>query len=181
MNGDNLHNEMLNLSLEVIETLDVGSIFTSFPSSVKKGRSTRINLEVFNAKTESITGVIITPITDAVIIPSEYFIGAMDADDVFATSFDLYTNTLDYGNHTIGFKIVFKQGSEYHETPIVSHTFLVVAGEGSSYQPSSGGGQSISANPGAGIFEICLMGIVIIIIVIAVFILWRWKRRRNIE
>ncbi|MCK4347920.1 MAG: hypothetical protein KAW47_04815, partial [Thermoplasmatales archaeon] len=93
-NGDNVHNDTIGVPIEIIETLDVAPVLYSVPSTIEKGKSTRISLEVFNAKTESITGVIVTPITDATVIPSQYFIGAMDPDDVFSASFDLYADDI---------------------------------------------------------------------------------------
>ncbi|RLI65182.1 MAG: hypothetical protein DRO67_03040, partial [Candidatus Asgardarchaeum californiense] len=102
-NGDNLHNNTLTVSIDVIESLDVAPIIYDIPSSIEKGSSTKIRLEVYNAKTESITGVIVTPVTNATVVPSQYFIGSMDPDDVFSASFDIYTDNLEYKNYTIGF------------------------------------------------------------------------------
>jgi len=92
-NGDNQHYETLDLPIEIIEVLDVSPILTNMPLTIKKGKSSRIGLEVYNAKTETITGVIITPITNATVIPSQYFIGSMDPDDVFSASFDIYSDS----------------------------------------------------------------------------------------
>jgi len=61
-NGDNQHFETYDIPIEIIDILDVAPIFTDMPSTIKKGKSARIGLEIYNAKTESITGVIITPI-----------------------------------------------------------------------------------------------------------------------
>ncbi|MFE3845892.1 COG1361 S-layer family protein [Thermoplasmatota archaeon] len=136
-NGDNQHYQKYDVPIEIIEVLDVAPIFTDLPSTIKKDKSARIGLEIYNAKTESITGVIITPIIETTVIPSQYFIGTMDPDDVFSASFDIYSDMLDYGNHTIKFKVSFKQGSEYYETPSISHSFKVISGEGTNYQSSS--------------------------------------------
>ena len=180
-NGDNQHYKTYDIPIEIIEALDVAPIFTNIPSTIKKGKSARIGLEVYNAKTESITGVIITPITDATVIPSQYFIGAMDPDDVFSASFDIYSDILDYGNHTIKFKVSFKQGNEYYETPSISHSFKVVSGEGTSYQYSANGNSESSDAMGGDIFSICIIIIPIIVVIIIVYIIWRWKKGRKKE
>ena len=172
LNGDNLHYENYDIPIEIIEVLDVAPIFTDIPSSISKGRSARIGLEVYNAKTESITGVIITPITNATLIPSQYFIGAMYPDDVFSASFDIYTDMLDYGNHTIKFKVSFKQGSEYYETPYISHIFKVVSGDGDSESTGFFGDD---------IYNVCIIVIPIVIVMLIIFIIWRWKKGRKNE
>ena len=180
-NGDNQHYKTYDIPIEIIEALDVAPIFTNIPSTIKKGKSARIGLEVYNAKTESITGVIITPITDATVIPSQYFIGAMDPDDVFSASFDIYSDILDYGNHTIKFKVSFKQGNEYYETSSISHSFKVVSGEGTSYKSSANGNSGSSDAMGGDIFSICIIIIPIIVVIIIVYIIWRWKKGRKKE
>ena len=156
-NGDNLHSETINHTIEVVETLDVAPVFISVPSTIEKGKSGRVSLEVYNAKTESITGVIVTPITDTIVTPSQYFIGAMDPDDVFSASFDVSTENLDYGNYTICFKVTFKQENEYYETPTIISTFSVI--------------QASENNVGGGLVIPIFFLIIIIVIVILVFYL----------
>jgi len=160
-NGDNLHTQTLTIPIEIVETLDVAPVFYSIPSSIEKGKSTRIRLEVFNAKTSGITGVIVTPITDAKMSPSQYFIGAMDSDDVFSASFDMYTDGLEIGNYTIGFKVSFKQGEDYYETPTVSSSFEIVAA---------------TENSGDNNLGTIVGGIFILVIALALFLIWRKRR-----
>jgi hypothetical protein len=181
MNGDNQHYKKYDIPIEIIDVLDVAPILTDIPLTIKKGKSARIGLEVYNAKTESITGVIITPITDATVIPSQYFIGAMDPDDVFSASFDIFPDMLDYGNHTVKFKVSFKQGNEYYETPSISHLFKVVSIEGTSYQSSTNSNSESSGELGGDIFSVCISVIAIIVVIIIVFIIWRWKKGRKKE
>jgi len=181
-NGDNPHYKILDLPIEVIETLDVAPIFTGVISSIKKGSSSRVTLEVYNAKTETITGVLVAPVSDATIIPSKYFIGSMEPDDVFSATFDVYTDNLDYGDYSLGFKVLFKQGTDYFETPLESITFSVVSGEGSSYQSANqGSSQSDSEMPQMPSLTVCIVTIVIIIILAAVgiIIFTKWKKRRK--
>jgi len=160
-NGDNLHTQTLTIPIEIVETLDVAPVFYSIPSSIEKGKSTRIRLEVFNAKTSGITGVIVTPITDAKMSPSEYFIGAMDPDDVFSASFDMYTDGLEIGNYTIGFKVSFKQGEDYFETPTVSSSFKIVAA---------------TENSGDGSLGVVIGGMCILVVALVLFLIWRKRR-----
>jgi hypothetical protein len=182
-NGDNLHTNNLHVPITVIQALDVAPIIINFPISITKGGSSRISIEVYNAKTEKITGVLITPICDATVIPSQYFIGSMDPDDVFSASFDIYADTVDYGAQTIGFTVSFKQGNEYFETPLVSKSFTVVSGPGQSYQSSASststsGSNGVPQTPG---LMTCLTPIILIIVVIVVGVLLyiRWKKRRK--
>jgi hypothetical protein len=162
-NGDNIHTELVTYSLEVVETLDIAPVFVTVPSSIEQGKPTRVILEVYNAKTESIAGVIVTPITEAKVTPSQYFIGSMDPDDVFSASFDIFTDDLSYGDYTLSFKVSFKQDNEYYETPLLSSPFSVI--------PTS----QINNN---GDFVLPL-GTIGIILVVIVFFLYYMKRRRS--
>ncbi len=183
-NGDNLHINSLSSQLSVIESLDIAPIITNFPYSITKGGSSRISVEVYNAKTETITGVLVTPICNATVIPSQYFIGSMDPDDVFSASFDIYADTVDYGVQNIGFVVSFKQGNEYYETPSVSKSFTVVSGPGQSYQTSSSSTSSSGTNgfPQSSSLITCLTPIILIIVLIIVVVLLylRWKKRRKV-
>jgi len=162
-NGDNVHNEETFFSIEVIETLDVAPVLYSIPSTIGRGRAARVRIEVYNAKTDSISGVIVTPISDVIITPSQYFIGSMDADDVFSASFDIYTHNLDIGSeYTIDFKVSFKQGDEYYETPSVSTSFEIVT-------------PSTSGEGGVSLITISFF----VVIAVALFLLYKWRKRRS--
>jgi len=182
-NGDNLHTSTLVAPITVIDALDVAPIITAFPISITKGGSSRISIEVYNAKTEKITGVLVTPICNATVVPSQYFIGSMDPDDVFSASFDIYADTQGYGTQTISFKVSFKQGNDYYETPLVSKTFEVVSGKGVGYLASgtsSSQATGTTAGPASSLVT-CVTSLVIIIVVIVVIVLFymRWKKRRQ--
>jgi hypothetical protein len=125
-NGENVHSDTIILSIEVVETADVSPVLYDFPTMLAQGSSERITLEVFNAKTESINGVIVVPVTNLTVTPSEYFIGSMDPDDVFSASFDIQTDTSPLGNYSIGFKVAFKQNNNYFESPSTSRIIQVV-------------------------------------------------------
>jgi len=182
-NGDNLHTSSLQVPINVIQALDVAPIITNFPISITKGGSSRISIEVYNAKTEKITGVLITPICDATVIPSQYFIGSMEPDDVFSASFEIYADTVDFGTQTIGFIVSFKQGNEYFETPLVSKSFSVVSGPGQSYQSSASSTSTSGSNgvPQTPSLVTCLTPIILIVVVIIVGVMLylRWKKRRK--
>lgn len=126
-NGDNIHNTTLSVPIELTGTYDVAPLIYSFPNTLRKGSSSEVRLEVYNAKTESISGVIVTPITDVPVFPSKYFIGSMDPDDVFSASFNIYSNNLEIGkNYTVDFEVSFKQGDNYYETDSVGSSFMVL-------------------------------------------------------
>jgi hypothetical protein len=183
-NGDTLHMNTLYTPITVIQTLDVAPIITNFPISITKGGSSRISIEVYNAKTERITGVLVTPICNATVIPSQYFIGSMDPDDVFSASFDIYADTVTLGTHNIGFIVSFKQGNDYYETPLVSKPFDVVSGPGVSYQSSGGSSsQSTGSNgtPQMPSLMTCIGSVILVLIVIIVLVIFiiRWRKRRT--
>jgi hypothetical protein len=161
-NGDNIHTAQISHTVEVVETSDVAPVFVSVPSSLEQGESTRVSLEIYNAKTESITGVIVTPITKAVVSPSQYFIGSMDPDDVFSASFDISTGDLSYGNYSLGFKVSFKQDNEYYETPTISSTLTIIPQENTR---------------GNSPFLVLIGSMIIIILVIMFFVFYIKKRR----
>jgi len=165
-NGNNTHYNELTMPITVTETLDVAPVFSSVPTNVEKGQSTRLRLEVYNAKTESISGVIVTPITDLRVSPSQYFIGSMDPDDVFSASFNIFTDDLTIdNNYSIDFKVSFKQGDNYFETPSISSSFKVI-------KPSDSGS-------GGSMF--LYGGIVLFIIVILLIIYFIRKKRRTVR
>ena len=161
-NGNNQHYKLLNFNINVIDTLDVAPVLYNIPISIQKGSSARVRLEVYNAKTTSITGVIVTPITDLKIVPSQYFIGAMDPDDVFTANFDLYSEGVDVGNHSISFKVSFKQDEEYFVTPSISSSFKII--------------EPIQGEDGTGLIAIASISIIIVIIILSFVIM---KRRRQ--
>jgi hypothetical protein len=182
-NGDNLHTNLLIAPLSVIEALDVAPIITNFPISITKGGSSKISIEVYNAKTEKITGVLVTPICNATVIPSQYFIGSMNPDDVFSASFDIYADTAGYGTQIISFKVSFKQGNDYYETPLVSKSFTVISGAGQSYQSSgstsSTSGSNSDMSQTTSLLTTCFTPLIIIIVVIIVVVLLYMRRKKR--
>ena len=163
-NGDNFHNTELSIPIEITQNYDVAPVIYSFPKTITKGETGDIRLEVYNAKTESISGVLVIPSSDISVSPSKYFIGSMDPDDVFSASFDIDTTELDIGkNYTVDFKVSFKQGNSYYETESVGSTFSVL---------------KISEKQGTNPLIYLLIFVVFIILI---YILIRFFKKRRIS
>lgn len=162
-NGENLHTDTISFPVEVVPNSDVSPVFYTFPTTISRGSSKRISLEVYNAKTERITGVIVVPETDLTISPSQYFIGTMDPDDVFSASFDISADGASLGNHTVSFKVVFKQDNEYFESPVISHSIQVVS-------PSK-----VKTDYSAGIIALVSL---VLVAVVSLFYIVRKRRHR---
>ena len=164
-NGYNAHNNSITFPIEIVDSYDVEPVLFSYPSTISKGDSNRFRIEVYNAKTESISGVKVIPIynEDIIITPTQYFIGSMDADDVFSASFNVDTDNLKVGeNYSIAFKVLFKQNDNYYESPIVSSKFQVI---------------DKTENQGSNLY--LYIAVVIIIILIIIFYLFVYKKRRT--
>jgi len=115
-NGDNSHSESLTYSIDVIDGSGIKLILSEYPTSVAKGYTARIELDVVNTRSSDVTGVSVVPVTDGRFAPSEVFIGTMEPDDVFSANFDVDTSDLTLGTHDIGFKVMYKDGRGYHES-----------------------------------------------------------------
>jgi hypothetical protein len=108
-NGINAHSSELASSVLVKSSSDVRLILVNAPEFVFKGDVARIDFDVANGLAKDIKAVSVVPVGGGVkILPSEYFIGDMEAGDVFSASFDLHTNDLSVGDTTIPFKLLFK-------------------------------------------------------------------------
>ncbi|MDG6218491.1 MAG: hypothetical protein QCI00_03520, partial [Candidatus Thermoplasmatota archaeon] len=161
-NGENTHNSSITIPIEVIKTHDVSPVLYTIPSSIAQHDSKRITLEVYNAKSDIITGVTVIPVTNFSISPTEYFIGSMKSDDVFSASFDISSDELEPGNYSIGFKVAFKQGNNYFESPTISKQVAVTLK----------GTENESIDTG---FLIMMIGIILLIFIIVLFI---FRKRR---
>jgi len=115
-NGDNSYSESLTCSIDVRGGSGVKLILAEYPTSVAKGDTTRIELDVVNMRSSDITSVSVVPVTDGRFAPSEVFIGTMESDDVFSANFDIDTSDLALGTHDIGFKVTYKDGRGFHES-----------------------------------------------------------------
>jgi hypothetical protein len=128
LNGINVHTYTTNINIEIIDSLDVSPIIYSMPSTIEYGKKETIQLKIYNAKSEEITSVIITPTTNVRIIPSQYFIGSMDADDIYSVSFDIDSTDLSINEtYDIGFSVSFKQDEIIYETPVIQSSITVLS------------------------------------------------------
>jgi hypothetical protein len=164
-NGENIHTETITIPIEVIETHDVSPVLYDIPDFFRQHNTERITLEVYNAKSDTITGVTVIPVTEFVTSPSEYFIGSMDSDDVFSASFNVNSGELEPGNYTLGFKVAFKQGNNYFESPIISNHVMVIEND------------TVTESFDAG-FLIAIIGLIILIVIILFFV---FRKRRIIK
>jgi len=162
-NGENIHSDLAHFPIEVITNSDVSPVIYSMPKTIPINSTERISLEVYNAKTEDITGAIVVPETDMTISPSQYFIGAMGPDDVFTATFDLSAEDIELGAHSISFKVIFKQDNEYFESPVVARSIQII-------NPPP-----LKTDYTAGILGVSL---IVLIAVIGMFYLMRKRRRR---
>jgi len=108
-NGNNAHHSELTSSVAVKSSSDVKLILVNAPEFVLKGDVARIDFDVANGMAKNIKAVSVVPAIEGLkILPSEYFIGDMEAGDVFSASFDIHTSDLSVGETTIPFKVLFK-------------------------------------------------------------------------
>jgi hypothetical protein len=165
-NGNNVHTNNLSIPITIVKTPDVAPVLYNIPKTIAKGESERFRVEVYNAKTESISGVIVTPITDVRITPSQYFIGSMDPDDVFSASFDVYTDDLTIGNnYSIDFEVSFKQNENYYQTPTASSIFTIA-------KPID-----TSGDRGITLYTV----IIIFVVLIFIYFIYRYRKRRIVR
>jgi hypothetical protein len=163
-NGGNSHITETTVTVETIDSFDVAPIIYSMPSTIKAGTTEEIRLKVYNSKADGISSVIITPHTNARITPSQYFIGSMDADDIYSLSFDIDTTDLAVNQtHDISFTVSFKQDDITFETPIIQSSFTVVG--------SNGNGDETTMAIGIGI----------ILVIVIFFFAYRWRKKQRIK
>lgn len=161
-NGENTHTKTITLPIEVIETHDVSPVLYNLPDSIVEQGFDRITLEIYNAKSDTITGVTVIPVTEFYTSPSEYFIGSMNSDDVFSASFDVFSKDLDPGNYSMGFKVSFKQGNNYFESPVIAETIMV--------SPNNTNTNSIDSG-----FATMIIGLMVLLVIVIFFILWKTR------
>jgi hypothetical protein len=125
-NGENIHKQNFSFLMSFSSFYEVYPIIYSSPEVIKKDETKEIRLKVYNAKNEEINGVRITPITEAQITPNEYFIGSMDADDLYAVTFDISAANLEENkSYPISYQITFKQDNNiYSNIPITSSIII---------------------------------------------------------
>jgi len=111
-NGENLQHCELKSSVFVRSNADVRLILVDAPKSVLKGEVAKIDFDVANGMAKDVKAVSVVPVSNEMgrvrILPSEYFIGDMEAGDVFSASFDVDTRELSAGENRIAFKLAFR-------------------------------------------------------------------------
>jgi len=164
MNGCNSHNKIVDRQIEIIDSLDVSPIIYSIPSKIKVGDKKTVQLKIYNSKSEDISSVIVTPQSDAKITPSQYFIGSMDADDIYSISFDIDTTGLKVNqSYDIGFSVSFKQDGTTFQTPIVMSSFSVINGNGN--------GSEVAITSGVFLCALIVVG----------FFIYRWRKKKFVD
>ena len=111
-NGVNSHRNALKSAIFVRSNADVRLILVDAPKSVLKGEVAKIDFDVANGMPKDVKAVSVVPVSNGEgrvrILPSEYFIGDMEAGDVFSASFDVDTSELNAGENRIAFKLAFR-------------------------------------------------------------------------
>ncbi len=111
-NGVNSHRNALESAIFVRSNADVRLILVDAPKSVLKGEIAKIDFDVANGMPKDVKAVSVVPMSNGEgkvrILPSEYFIGDMEAGDVFSASFDVDTRDLSAGENRIAFKLTFR-------------------------------------------------------------------------
>lgn len=164
LNGDNSHTDSLGITIETVNGLDVAPIIYAMPATIEYGTTEEIRLKVYNAKAVDISSVIVTPITSARVIPSQYFIGSMDADDIYALSFKIDTTGLVQNkSYDIGFIVSFKQDDTTYETPLIQSSFMVV--------PDGANGDETAM----------AIGVSIVLALVIIYFTYRWRKKQRIK
>ncbi|MHC1611457.1 MAG: COG1361 S-layer family protein [Candidatus Methanospirareceae archaeon] len=164
-NGNNVHHSELTSSVSVKSSSDVKLILVNAPEYVFKNDVARIDFDVANGMAKDIKAVSVVPAMEGLkILPSEYFIGDMEAGDVFSASFDLHTSDLNAGDLRIPFKVLFKDvdtGKQYETEGYEVH--VEVKESQKSELPNQ-----------------MLLGAILVILLLVVVVVWmRVKRRRG--
>lgn len=163
-NGENVHISSSIVVVDIIDTLDVSPIIYNIPSKIEVGEKESIRLKIYNSKTEDIASVIVTPISDVRISPSQYFIGSMESDDIYSISFDMDTTGLKVNQtYEIGFSVSFKQDGTTFKTPVVMTSFTSVS--------NNGNGDELAIS----------IGVLITILIIGGVLTYRWRKKLRMK
>ncbi len=163
-NGNNVHSSELASSIMVTGSSAVKLILVDTPEFVFQGDVARIDFDVANGMAKDIKAVSVVPaLSGTKILPSEYFIGDMEAGDVFSASFDLHTSDLDVGEITIPFTLLFNDVNTDKQYETKGYVVQLEVRE-----PQE------SAVPNQALF-----GVVAVIIVLVVVVLWVRARRKR--
>ncbi len=110
-NGFNSHRSTHESTVFVRNNTGMELILVDAPKSVLRGEVAKIDFDVANGMSKEARAVSVVPRKNnkgVVILPSEYFIGDMEAGDVFSASFGIDTSELEEGDNIIPFNLVFR-------------------------------------------------------------------------
>ncbi|MFQ6119142.1 MAG: COG1361 S-layer family protein [Methanosarcinales archaeon] len=126
---------MYNVNLKVPVKVDSSGIkiIKSKIQNLLNGKG-KIELDVANTRPNKVSAVSVIPKSrDLEFMPSEYFIGSMDSDELFTIEFDVNAiNANRWGglnrystSSDITFKVVYKNGDNLHESKAQNVTVLI--------------------------------------------------------
>jgi hypothetical protein len=166
-NGNNVHRSTMTSSVTAQTSADVKLILVAAPDFVYQGDVARIEFDVANGKAKDIKAVSVVPTASGLkLLPSEYFIGDMEVGDIFSASFDLHTSSMDLGEVTLPFELLYKD----------VETDKLYTGEGYSVTLEVREPQA-STMPAT-----LLAGAAVLVIIVIGLVLWmRARRRRALE
>ncbi len=111
-NGCNSHRSTHESRVFVRNSTGMELILVYAPRSVLRGEVAKIEFDVANGLSKDVRAVSVVPRKSrdrgAVILPSEYFIGDMEAGDVFSASFSVDTSELEEGDNIFPFDLAFR-------------------------------------------------------------------------
>ncbi|HPJ30535.1 MAG TPA: hypothetical protein PLZ42_04005 [Methanothrix sp.] len=102
--------------------------------------STSASLDVANPRQNTLNAVTVVPEAEGIeFSPQEYYIGTMEADEIFTIDFDLRPTT-PAENIDLEFRARFKNGDTWHESEVYTTTLKAgVASDGPRGRPEEGG------------------------------------------
>lgn len=104
------------------------------PLGEESKKITQVILNIANNRPNTLSAVTVIPSGNVTFEPATYFIGTMEADELFTVKFDLKSGNPD----NVSFSLRFKNGNNWHETDAMS-----VALDGSKNVRTESGNSSI--------------------------------------
>ncbi|MDP2766257.1 MAG: hypothetical protein Q8O41_02240, partial [Candidatus Methanoperedens sp.] len=124
---------LYSLNLKIPIRVDSSSIETAL-SEKPIANAGKVILNIANNRPNTLSAVTVIPSGNVTFEPATYFIGTMEADELFTVKFDLKSGNPD----NVSFSLRFKNGNNWHETDAMS-----VALDGSKNVRKESGNSSI--------------------------------------
>ncbi len=124
---------LYSLNLKIPIRVDSSSIETAL-SEKPIANAGKVILNIANNRPNTLSAVTVIPSGNVTFEPATYFIGTMEADELFTVKFDLKSGNPD----NVSFSLRFKNGNNWHETDAMS-----VALDGSKNVRTESGNSSI--------------------------------------